>query len=248
MDMILRQYFALPRYENPALSPAGVCPGRLRIASYRANDCLHRCDRRRRCRAIAWPGVESRQYPPLSHRGTGAALTVWVRVSGVAVQGEDYTFGNTIGNAVVIPAGSASQEIPVTVLDDWPTEGTEDMRIRLDTEMGTSGTPVPYTIGAPDRAPVNIADNEDPLAPLRAIVTVAAVDAVATETAGGSDPAVFRITRSNNLIPALNIRFTLGATAEAGADYPSPPAMIAIPAGDFASRFYRFRPQAAPAP
>ena len=162
---------------------------------------------------------------------TASALTVWVKVSGIAVQGEDYSFGiGTIGTSVVIPAGSSTLDIPVNVIDDWLTEGTEDVRIKLDTKTA-SGANVPYTIGAADRAVVNIADNEDPLAPLKAIVTVAAIDAVATETPGGTDPMVFRITRTNNLAPALNILYSLGGTATPGTDYPVPPATITIPAG-----------------
>ena len=162
---------------------------------------------------------------------TASALIVFVKVSGVALQGEDYTFGiGTIGTFVVIPAGSSTLDIPVNVIDDALTEGTEDVRIKLDTKTGT-GAAVPYVIGASDRAIVNITDNEDPLAPLRPIVTVTAVDAIATETPGGTDPAVFRITRTNNLAPALSILYSLGGTATPGADYAVPPATITIPAG-----------------
>ena len=162
---------------------------------------------------------------------TTSALTVWVKVSGVAVQDEDFTFGNgTIGTFVIIPAGSSTLDIAVNVIDDWLTEGTEDVRIKVDS-MTAAGGAVPYTVGAADRAIVNLTDNEDPLAPPRAIVTVAAVDAIATETVGGTDPAVFRITRTNNLAPALNILYSLGGTATAGVDYTVPPATITIPAG-----------------
>ena len=161
---------------------------------------------------------------------TAGALTVWVKVSGIAVQGEDYTFGSTIGAFVIIPAGSATLDIPVNVIDDFLTEGTEDVRIKLELKTG-AGDPVPYIIGAADRGIVNIADNEDPLAPLRPILTVTAVDAIATETPGGTDPAVFRIMRTNNLAPALSILYSLGGTATPGADYTTPPATITIPAG-----------------
>ncbi len=135
-----------------------------------------------------------------------------------------------IDTTIVIPAGSSSVNMPVTPLDDWFTEGTEDVRIKLESKTG-SGANVPYTAGSADRAIVNIADNEDPLAPPRAIVTVAAVDAVATESAGSTDPAVFRITRTNNLTPALNILYTLGGTAVSGTDFAALPATITIPAG-----------------
>jgi hypothetical protein len=59
---------------------------------------------------------------------TASPLTVWVKVSGIAVQGVDYTFGNTIGSSVVIPAGSSTLNIPVIPIDDWLIEGDEDVR------------------------------------------------------------------------------------------------------------------------
>ena len=162
---------------------------------------------------------------------TAGALTVYFKaVSGTAVRGEDYNFGIPLTTWVAIPAGSSSLDIAVNVLDDWLTEGDETVRIDLDSET-PGGTPAPYTISGASRATVNIADNEDPLAPLRAIVTVAAIDPIATENPGGTDPAVFRITRTNNLAPTLNILYSLGGTATAGVDYTSPPATITIPAG-----------------
>ena len=105
------------------------------------------------------------------------------------------------------------------------------MRIRLDSEQGVAGIPVPYTIVGSVRATVNVADDEDPLAAPRAILTMAAVDATAPETAGGTDPAVFRITRTNNLSPSLTLLYSLGGTATPGVDYTTPSATITIPAG-----------------
>ena len=167
----------------------------------------------------------------LSRTGSiASALTVWVKVSGLAVQGVDYAFGYPIGTTIVIPAGSSSVNIPVTPIDDWAIEGTEDVRIKLDDKTG-GGAAVPYIIGAADRAIVNIADNEDPLLPPRAVVNVVALDASGTETPGGTDPAIFRINRTNNLAPALTVLYALGGTATAGVDYTTPPATITIPAG-----------------
>ncbi len=167
----------------------------------------------------------------LSRTGsTASALTVWVKVSGVAVQGVDYIFGYTIGTTMIIPAGSNSVNIPVTPIDDWAIEGSEDVRIKLDSKTG-SGAAVPYTIGAADRAIVDITDNEDPLLPPRAVVSVVALDASGTETPGGSDPAIFRINRTNNLAPALTVHYAPGGTASAGVDYTVLPATITIPAG-----------------
>ena len=162
---------------------------------------------------------------------TAGALTVFLKsISGTAVGGTDYEFGIPLTTFVAIPAGSSSVDLVVNVIDDWLTEGNETVRIDLDTET-PAGNPLPYTISGGGRATVTIADNEDPLAAPRAIVTVAAVDAFATETAGGTDPAVFRITRTNNLTPALNILYTLGGTATSGVDFAALPATITIPAG-----------------
>ncbi len=47
---------------------------------------------------------------------------------------------------------------------------------------------------------------------------------------GGTDPAIFRITRTNNLAPALKILYSLGGTATAVTDYTTPPATVTSPA------------------
>ena len=161
---------------------------------------------------------------------TAAALTVWVKVSGIAVRPADYSFGVPVGAAVTIPAGSAVLNIPITPLDDWLIEGPETLRFEFEEET-SAGTPVPYAIGNNDRVNLTILDNEDPLLPPRAIVAVAALDAQGAETPPGTNPASFRVSRTNNLTVALDVQYTLGGTAAAGADYTAPPATIAIPAG-----------------
>ena len=161
---------------------------------------------------------------------TAGALTVWVRVRGTALQNTDYRFASTIGIFVVIPAGSAVLNIPVIPIDDWLTEGTETLRFELDGET-SAGTPVPYAVGNNDRIDLNILDNEDPLLPPRVIVAVSPLDSQGAETPPGTNPASFRITRTNNLTVAVNVAFTLGGTATAGADYIVPPATVFLPAG-----------------
>ena len=162
---------------------------------------------------------------------TAGALTVFLKsISGTAVRGTDYEFGIPLTSWVAIPAGSSSVDIAVNVIDDGLTEGNETVRIDLDSETPSGGL-LPYTISGGSRATVTIADNEDPLAPLRAILSVAAVDAVATESPAGTDAGVFRITRTNNLAPAVNVLYALGGTAAQDVDYTSPPATITIPAG-----------------
>ncbi len=162
---------------------------------------------------------------------TAGALTVYFKsVSGTAVRGTDYNFGVALSTWIAIPAGSSSVDVGVDVLDDWLTEGTETVRIDLDSET-PGGTPAPYTISGSSRATVSIADNENPLAPLKAIVTVSVVDPIATENAGGTDPAVFRITRTNNLAPALNVLYSLSGTATSDVDYTAQPVAVTIPSG-----------------
>ena len=159
---------------------------------------------------------------------TAAALTVWVKVSGSAVQGVDYTFPNPIGSFVIIPAGSAELDIPVNPRDDFFTEGTETVRMDLEAETA-GGTPVPYTIGASDRARVNLLDNEDPNLPPRAVLSLTVLGSPAREVASNS--ATFRIVREGNLAVALDVHYTLAGTGTPGADFVAPPGRIAIPAG-----------------
>lgn len=162
---------------------------------------------------------------------TTSSLIVYLKsISGTAVRGADFNFGTNVISWIAIPAGSSSVDLAVNVLDDWLTEGSETVRIDLDSET-PSGTAPGYVISGSGRATVTIADNEDPLAPLRAILDVVALDANGTETPAGTDPVVFRINRTNNLTPAVEVRFAIGGSAVAGADYTTPPGTITIPAG-----------------
>ena len=161
---------------------------------------------------------------------TTSALTVWVKIGGTALQNTDYRFASTIGTSVIIPVGSAFRDLPITPVDDWLTEGTEVLRFELDDETA-SGTNVPYAIGNTDKVDLNILDNEDPLLPPRAIVSVAAIFPQISEASPAAFPAAFRITRTNNLNVALNVLYSLGGTATAGTDYTLPPATISIPSG-----------------
>jgi hypothetical protein len=156
-----------------------------------------------------------------------APLTVWVKVSGTALQNIDYRFGSPVGSFVTLPAGVAQLNVPVTAIDDALIETAETIRVELDDET-SSGAPVPYTMGT-DRVDLTLADNEDPLAPPLPIVTVAPFDPQAAESP--ANPAVFRLSRTNNLTVAFNVSYSLGGTATAGTDYVAPPPVIAFPPG-----------------
>lgn len=161
---------------------------------------------------------------------TATALTVWVKVSGIALQNADYRFASTIGTFVVIPAGSAQLNIPITPIDDWTVEGAETLRVELDDET-SSGTPTPYTLGIDDRVDFVITDNENAAIPPPAIVTVSVLDGGGWETPQGTDPAIFVVSRTNDLISAIDVAFTIGGTATGGSDYTVPPLTVTIPAG-----------------
>ena len=158
---------------------------------------------------------------------TTAAVTVWLKITGIAVRATDYMLVPNAASFATIPAGSAQLEMDINPIDDWLTEGTETLRIELDGETA-SGTPVPYPIGN-DRLNLNILDNEDPLQPLRVIVTAGVIDAVGTEV--GTDTAMFRITRSNNLTVPVTVNYTIGGTATSGADFTPPPTSVTFAAG-----------------
>jgi Calx-beta domain-containing protein len=158
---------------------------------------------------------------------TASPLTVLVRVRGSAEQGVDYTFGGiTIGGTLTIPAAQSFLNIQVIPIDDVLTEGDEDVRLEL------LDSPA-YIVGEDDRGDVDIADNEDPSLPARALVTITAVDSQAAETLSGAAPntATFRISRVGNLAVALNVNYTLGGSATPGIDYGALSGTIALPAG-----------------
>ncbi len=161
---------------------------------------------------------------------TASALTVWVKISGIALQNSDYRFAGTIGSFVVIPAGSAQLNIPITPTDDWQLEGAETLRFELDDETA-SGTPTPYTIGDNDRLDLVITDNESAAIPPPAIVTVSVLDGGGWETPHSTDPAVFVVSRTNDPTSAIDVAFTLGGTATGDSDYTVPPLTVTIPAG-----------------
>ena len=182
--------------------------------------------------AETWPG----QAPnPASVRvsrtgSTAGALTVWLKLTGTAVRNADYSIGGVVGTYAIIPAGSAHLDLPIHVLDDLTTEVVETLRVELDDETG-SGTAVPYILGNDDRADVNLADNDDPNTPPRAVVSVMAVQNGAEGTNGTPVPGVLRFSRSQNLNVALTVNYTVGGTATPGSDYGGLSGIVTIPSG-----------------
>ncbi len=136
---------------------------------------------------------------------TTSALTVNIQMSGTATNGTDYS---TIATTATFAAGSATAVVNLNVIDDTLIEGTETATLTV-----TSGTG--YTIGTGNSATVNIADNDFP------VITVAATDADAAETATGvtPNPGAFTLTRTGSTTSALTVNIQMSGTATNGTDY-----------------------------
>jgi hypothetical protein len=92
----------------------------------------------------------------LSRAGnTSNPLTVDLTISGTASNGVDYA---TLPAQVTFAPGQSSTNLPVIVIDDSATEGTEAVSLTIKTNAT-------YSIGSPGSATVTILDNEINLPP-----------------------------------------------------------------------------------
>ncbi|NLY02135.1 MAG: hypothetical protein GXY83_39125, partial [Rhodopirellula sp.] len=143
---------------------------------------------------------------------TVAALAVTFTESGTAARGagDDYVLrvGGVVvsGTTVTIPAGQASVDVTLEVLDDDEVETTETATLTLSSGTG-------YTVGAESNATVSIADDND-----TPVVTITATDNTAAEP---SNNGTYRITRTGSTGAALTVTFAESGTAArgAGGDY-----------------------------
>ncbi|WP_071191886.1 choice-of-anchor L domain-containing protein [Trichormus sp. NMC-1] len=151
---------------------------------------------------------------------TTNALTVNYTNAGTASNGTDYS---NLPGSVTFAAGSATATVTVNPIDDTIIEGTETAVLNLATGTG-------YTLGAATSATVNIADNDIPPLP---VITVAATDASAAETATGvtPNPGVFTLTRTGSTTNALTVNYTNAGTASNGTDYSNLPGSVTFAAG-----------------
>jgi Calx-beta domain len=135
---------------------------------------------------------------------TTSALTVNYQVSGNTLT-TDYT--ETLGGTVTIAANQAYADITITPVDDPLVEGSEYIDLFLPSNAN-------YSVGTPGNnssyAEVTIADNDTPT------VSIVAQDANAAEA--GSDPGVFRISRTGDTTSTLQVYFDVNGTVN-GNDY-----------------------------
>ncbi|MBX9258207.1 hypothetical protein H1Q63_30515, partial [Desmonostoc muscorum CCALA 125] len=145
------------------------------------------------------------------------ALTVNYSLSGTATKGTDYS---NLTGTVNFAAGANTATIKVTPTDDTLAENSETAILTLKTGTG-------YTLGTTTTAIVTIADNETP------VISVAATDASAAETATGitPNPGTFTLTRTGNLATALTVNYSLSGTATKGTDYSNLTGTVSFAAG-----------------
>jgi hypothetical protein len=144
---------------------------------------------------------------------TSASLFVSFSVAGTATPGSDYAL---LGRSVTIPAGYASEDLPVTPLNDAVIEAPETVILTLVTNPA-------YAIGSPGSATVTIASDERPN------VTVAATDPTASEA--NLATGTFTFTRTGDLAAPLTVYYTVSGTATPEVDYASLGASVAFPVG-----------------
>lgn len=178
-----------------------------------------------------WPG----QTPDtgsvrLTRSGsTTSSLTINARLRGTCVFGDDYSVAPAFGSTLTFPAGQANIDLLIIPVDDLIVEVPETVRV----EIQAPNVAGQYLIAGQGRAEVNLADNDDANTPLRAHVTVAALNGTACESTNGAPvPGTFRISRDTNTNVMVNVAYTVGGTATPGADYTALSGSVVIPAGN----------------
>lgn len=140
-------------------------------------------------------------------------LRVNFTLEGTASFGADYPALPAL--SIVIPAGSATANIPITAVNDGLNEGEETVILRLSSSSA-------YNVGNPGSATITIVDDEG------ANVTLSASDPSAAEVA---NPGAFTFSRAGGTIGApLVVYFAVNGTAARGIDYADIPDFITIPA------------------
>ncbi len=154
---------------------------------------------------------------------TAGALAITVApVTGLATKGTDYTLSpdyTASGSlaTLTIPAGQASLTVVVAATNDTAQEGPETVQLQL-----AAGA---YQVRKGGAALLTIADNDT----TRPVVSIAATDFYATETAG--DAGTFLISRTGSTAAGLNVTVAYTGTATRSADYPALATTFTIPAG-----------------
>jgi hypothetical protein len=167
----------------------------------------------------------------ISRTTTGPALTVNIKLGGTAKRGVKLTHDYFItvngvlvtSSKIIIPNGATFIDVVVNAIDDTLPEGGGGETVILTLTKASSR----YKLD-PDAADitstVTIVDNEP-------VVSVVAIDAVASEPGGDANIGKFRISRTGSVNSALEVIYKVTGTAIGGTDYVKIPTKIIIPAG-----------------
>ena len=151
--------------------------------------------------SAAEAGLDPGSFTVSRTGSTTSSLAVTLSRSGTAANSTDYT---SISTAATIPVGETSVSIPVTPVNDSTNEGTETVILTISANAN-------YTVGSPSSATVSILDND------RSTITIEALDAVGSETAGNT--ATFRLTRVDALTTTVSVTLAVSGTATSGSDF-----------------------------
>lgn len=128
-------------------------------------------------------------------------LTVQFAASGTASSGADYS---PFGTAATFPAGVATTNIIVALINDGLVEGSETVIVTLTASDN-------YTLGVPSSATVTLTDDDAPR------ISVVASDNTAAEP--GSNTGRFTFSRAGSSVPPITVNLAWSGTAISGADY-----------------------------
>jgi hypothetical protein len=150
----------------------------------------------------------------LSRTGaTGTSLVVTYQVSGTAIPGQDYA---VLGGTATFLAGSASVAIPLTLMNDSLSEGSETIVV----SVVSAGS---HLLGTPATVTVTITDDD------AESISLTVLDSTASEPVLASGTGQFQINRAGNLASALTIPIVVTGSAVLGADY-APITHVTLPA------------------
>jgi gliding motility-associated-like protein len=147
-------------------------------------------------------------------------VTVRYTITGTATTVTDYS---ALSGSAVIPAGSTSVDVDLTVLEDELIEPTETVIMTID---GGSSADLTYTVGTPNTATINITDN-DAAGNLVLAVTASQPNAAEPGTHG---QFTISIANGKRTAEPVTVQYTISGTATPNADYQPITGTITIPA------------------
>ncbi|ACU62526.1 Calx-beta domain-containing protein [Chitinophaga pinensis] len=149
-------------------------------------------------------------------------ITVNYSTSGTASSGTDYT---ALAGSVVIPAGQAGVNVPLTVIDDQIIEGNETVIATITNAISTTRPGFPISATDPS-ATMTITDNDNIAA--NKILSIAPGGNGAEPSTNGS--YTISLPAGVTSAQSITVNYTTSGTATAGADY-TLPATFTLPAG-----------------